>query len=42
MNIKRFFRQFVTLPDSSSGRKMRIEQLMETTGEERDVCAAVI
>jgi len=42
MSIKRFFKQFVTLPDSPSGRKLRIEQLIETTGEERDVCATIV
>jgi hypothetical protein len=42
MNVKRFFKQFVTLPDSPSGRKMRIEQLMESTGAERDICAAIV
>ena len=30
------------LPRSSEGRKMRIEKLIKDTGEDRDVCAAVV
>lgn len=42
MNIKRFFKQLITMPWSPEGRKIRIEHLMESTGEERDICAAII
>jgi hypothetical protein len=42
MNVGRFFKQLVTLPWSESGRRMRIDKLIEETGEERDVCAAII
>jgi len=42
MNVKRLFKQLVTTPWSEKGRQMRIEQLMESIGEERDVCAAII
>ena len=42
MNVRRFLRQLVTLPWSESGRRIRIEELMERTGEERDVCAAIV
>lgn len=40
--IKWLLRHLFNLPWSSGGRIMRIERLMETTGEERDVCAAVV
>jgi hypothetical protein len=42
MNVKRLLKQLVTTPWSERGRQMRIEQLMESIGEERDVCAAII
>jgi hypothetical protein len=42
MNIKRLLEQLVTLPWSERGRQIRIDQLMESTGEERDICAAII
>ena len=42
MNIKRLLKQLVTTPWSERGRQMRIDQLMESTGEERDVCAAIV
>jgi len=42
MSIKRLLKQLVTTPWSERGRQMRIEQLMESIGEERDVCAAII
>lgn len=40
--LYRYFRQLVTLPWSPRGRTLRIERLMESTGEERDICAAIV
>jgi len=35
-------KHLVTTPWSPGGRKMRIEKLMGTLGEERDICAAIV
>jgi len=40
--IKWWLKHLCTLPWSREGRRMRIEKLMRDTGEERDVCAAIV
>jgi len=40
--IKRLLKYLFTLPWSREGRRMRIERLMKSTGEERDICAAIV
>lgn len=42
MNIKRLLKHLFTSPWSPRGRGMRIEKLMRGTGEERDICAAIV
>jgi len=40
--IKRLLKHLFTLPWSREGRRIRIERLMTSLGEERDICAAIV
>ena len=40
--IKWLLKHLFTLPWSCEGRLMRVERLMKSTGEERDICAAIV
>ena len=42
VKIRQSLKRLFTLPWSCEGRRVRIERLMRVTGEERDICAAIV